>query len=117
MSIENDELRAKVHHLNRLQNEQTGDKHKFMEGAVWMGKKMTAEVESICQSFEFLLIEYRQRLADPEHKDSAAEWLSEAVKAAGFDLYEKTINILEGAAYHQDDAQQQLKQHQRDFSF
>jgi hypothetical protein len=33
-----------------------------MEGAVWMGKKMTSQIEKVCQSFEFLLIEYQQRI-------------------------------------------------------
>ena len=98
---ENEELRRRVEQISGMQEEATAEKRKFMEGAIWMGKKMTAEVESVCQSFEFLLIEYKQRVAAG---DDAAEWLSEAVKQAGFDLYEKTINILEGAIFHKDEA-------------
>jgi len=29
-----------------------GDKRKYMEGAVWMGRRMTTEVERVCQGFE-----------------------------------------------------------------
>ena len=35
---------------------------------------------------------------------SASNWLIEAVKQAGFDLYEKSITILESAIFHMDDA-------------
>ena len=36
--------------------------------------------------------------------ESASQWLIEAVKQAGFDLYEKSITILESAIFHMDDA-------------
>ena len=34
-----------------------------MEGAVWMGKKLSNEIEKVCQSYEYLLLEYQQRVA------------------------------------------------------
>ena len=53
-----------------------------------------------------MLVEYRQRTTAGQ---DASAWLSEAVKQAGFDLYEKTINILEGAVFHKEDAGAVLK--------
>ena len=94
-----------------------------MEGAVWMGKKLSNEIEKVCQSYEFLLLEYNQRIGasrnfgnDTQRSEeiddnrrylnyeSASQWLIEAVKQAGFDLYEKTITILESSIYHMEDA-------------
>lgn len=77
-----------------------------MEGAVWMGKKLSNEIEKVCQSFEFLLMEYNRRLAQSQDSTRASAWLIEAVKQAGFDLYEKTITILESAIFHMEDAAQ-----------
>lgn len=72
--------------------EGTDEKKKYMEGAVWMGKKMSTEVERVCQSFEFLLVEYKQRLqgapdteghqleGEAQRREYASCWLIEAVK-------------------------------------
>ena len=102
-----------------------------------MGKKLSNEIEKVCQSYEFLLLEYNQRIQkqnplgdtqtsefgvaghagnqdDPrDHQlrmtyESASNWLAEAVKQAGFDLYEKSITILESAIFHMDDANKAL---------
>ena len=78
-----------------------------MEGAVWMGKKLTNEIEKVCQSYEFLIMEYHQRQAEST-QGNAQQWLVEAVKQAGFDLYEKTITILESAIFHMEDAQEAM---------
>jgi len=43
-----------------------GDKRKYMEGAVWMGRRMTTEVERVCQGFESLSQEYINRFQDLE---------------------------------------------------
>mgnify|MGYP000097025979 FL=1 len=75
-----------------------------MEGAVWMGKKLSHEIEQTCQSYEFLLMEFNQRIG----QENASQWLVEAVKQAGFDLYEKSITILESAVFHMDDADKAL---------
>ena len=69
-----------------------------------MGKKLSNEIEKVCQSFEFLLMEYNRRLAQNQDYNQASSWLIEAVKQAGFDLYEKTITILESAIFHMEDA-------------
>lgn len=46
---------------------------------------------------------------DLQRREYASHWLVEAVKQAGFDLYEKTITILESAVYHMEDAKNLLK--------
>ena len=70
-----------------------------MEGAVWMGKKLSNEIEKVCQSYEYLLLEYQQRVAtqfkeeaqdsqfslaagggNHHNLNSASQWLIEAVK-------------------------------------
>ena len=42
------------------------DKRKYMEGAVWMGKRMTTEIERVCQGFEGLSQEYMSRFKEVE---------------------------------------------------
>ena len=49
-----------------LQSNESHDKQKYMEGAVWMGKRMSAEVERICKVFETLMEDYKHRFADFE---------------------------------------------------
>lgn len=119
IQAENEGLKEQIQQLQRNMHEGIDEKKKYMEGAVWMGKKLSNEIEKVCQSFEFLLIEYHQRLAPSTTHTSmplgstlteaqlnnASQWLVEAVKQAGFDLYEKTITILEGAMFHMEDAE------------
>ena len=62
LKTENEQLMERVGQLEKCITEGTDEKKKYMEGAVWMGKKMSTEVERVCQSFEFLLVEYKQRL-------------------------------------------------------
>ena len=45
---------------------ETKDKQKYMEGAVWMGKRMSTEVERVCKVFETLMQDYKQRFSDFE---------------------------------------------------
>lgn len=49
-------------------------------------------------------MEFNQRIG----QENASQWLIEAVKQAGFDLYEKSITILESAVFHMDDADKAL---------
>jgi hypothetical protein len=104
---ENQELQDKIAYLQSIKNEGVDYKKKYMEGAVWMGKKLSNEIEQACQSFEFLLMEYSQRLTKGDG-EAASNWLVEAVKQAGFDLYEKSITILESAVFHMDDAEKAM---------
>lgn len=106
IQIENDNLKTQIEKLNSIHKEGAGHKRKYMEGAVWMGKKLSNEIEKTCQSFEFLIMEYNKRLAEEADHKRASHWLIEAVKHSGFDLYEKTITILESAIFHMEDAAQ-----------
>jgi len=54
-------LRAKLEKVQELQVEGTDDKRQFMEGAVWMGRRIISEVERTCSSFENLQKEYLER--------------------------------------------------------
>ena len=49
-----------------------------MEGAVWMGKRMSTEVERVCKVFETLMQDYKQRFSDFERT------LEENEKVQGF---------------------------------
>ena len=49
-----------------MQSNETHDKQKYMEGAVWMGKRMSSEVERICKVFETLMEDYKKRFSDFE---------------------------------------------------
>ena len=45
-------VHQKLQTLENLRRDEIHDKNKFMEGAIWMGKRISAEVERTCQSFE-----------------------------------------------------------------
>jgi len=62
LQAENDELKSRIQKLESVQSEGIEEKKKYMEGAVWMGKKLSNEIEKVCQSYEFLLLEYNQRI-------------------------------------------------------
>jgi len=51
-----------------IKKDEIHDKNKFMEGAIWMGKRISAEVERTCQSFESMAQEYRKRFGEIEGK-------------------------------------------------
>ena len=76
-----------------------------MEGAVWMGQRLSNEIELLCQSCEYLMQEYNSRVfnstGDPEkiltQVNTATQWLVSAVKANTCNTYEKSIEVLEGA--------------------
>ena len=67
MEAENAQLK---HNLTRITQagygSETHDKQKYMEGAVWMGKRMSGEVERICKVFETLMQDYKKRFAEFE---------------------------------------------------
>ena len=46
-----------------------------MEGAVWMGRRMTNEIERVCQSFEELSQEYIARFKEMDRQMSTNESL------------------------------------------
>ena len=52
--------------MQHMHGSETYDKQKYMEGAVWMGKRMSGEVERVCKVFETLMLDYKQRFTDFE---------------------------------------------------
>lgn len=46
-----------------------------MEGAIWMGRRMTNEIERVCQSFETLSQEYIARFKEIDRQMSTHESL------------------------------------------
>ena len=61
---QNQILQTRVEALEHVCSEEINIKQKYMEGALWMGKRMASEIEQMCQSFEYLLGEYDRRLLD-----------------------------------------------------
>jgi hypothetical protein len=135
MEVENGALKVELQKLRAIQDNSVSDKRKYMEGAVWMGRRMTNEVEKVCQSFELLDQEYLRRFKDFERNNQmvtlaptsgtgtggmmkhelevmqlqrAQVWFLEAVKKSGFDLYERVITMLEGALHHKTEAESRL---------
>jgi len=45
---ENSELKERLSKLEAIKNNLDYDKAKYMEGAVWMGKRVTNEIEKVC---------------------------------------------------------------------
>ena len=70
-----------------------------------MGRRLSNEIELLCQSYDFMLNEFNDRMRaggdDPEKVllviNTSTLWLTEAIRASGHNLYEKSIEVLEGA--------------------
>ena len=48
MELENAELKSRVSKLERIKESEDYERAKYMEGAVWMGKKISNEIERVC---------------------------------------------------------------------
>jgi hypothetical protein len=48
----NTEMQDRLRVCEDIKKDEIHDKNKFMEGAIWMGRRISAEVERTCQSFE-----------------------------------------------------------------
>ena len=70
MQEENEFLKENLLKLKEVAKDETFEKQKYMEGAVWMGQRMSNEVERACKVFEQLSSEYKQRFQEYE-KESA----------------------------------------------
>lgn len=107
------------------------EKAKYMEGAVWFGKRVTGEVERLCQTIDILTRELTQRDqhdralesttsfgGSPRFKTQLAQssrnvaWFLEALKKATMNLYESTITMLESAVLNMEEAQSKLSAQQ-----
>ena len=70
-----------------------------------MGRRLSNEIEILCQSYDYLFNEYNERMqvsSEDPHKvlttiNSSTLWLTEAIRVTGHNLYEKSIEVLEGA--------------------
>ena len=81
MEAENAQLKREVGRMQHLASNESHDKQKYMEGAVWMGKRMSGEVERVCKVFETLMEDYKKRFSDFErayhHEEERAVRLSQ----------------------------------------
>ena len=71
MQAENDQLKHDLSKMQILASNESHDKQKYMEGAVWMGKRMSTEVERVCKVFETLMEDYKVRFSDFEQRLNA----------------------------------------------
>ena len=106
--LEEEIARLKVSMPERMAANQDYEKSKFMEGAVWLGKRMTNEVEKLCQFVDSVARDHAERAAEERHR--ADQWLVEAVKRASMVLYESAITILESAILNMEEAAGNLTQ-------
>lgn len=58
LEVENFELKTKIQKLEGIKSTQEYEKSKYMEGAVWMGKKVSNEIERACSKTDNLIQEY-----------------------------------------------------------
>ena len=97
------------------------EKAKYMEGAVWFGRRVTGEVERLCQTIDILTKELSQRDLHDRAQDSTTSfggshghkplstsrnitWFLEALNKATMNLYETTITMLESAVLNMEEA-------------
>ena len=66
MEGEIERLQTELGRVQHVASNETHDKQKYMEGAVWMGKRMSAEVERVCKVFETLMEDYKLRFNELE---------------------------------------------------
>lgn len=55
LEVENEELKIRVKKLEAIKGTQEYEKSKYMEGAVWMGKKVSNEIEKACTKIDNLI--------------------------------------------------------------
>ena len=109
--------------LNKIEQSRTNmdyEKSKYMEGAVWYGRKVTNEIERLCHTVETLVREFMYRESTThnqsssngfaKHNDRIQVWFTEAIKKASMDLYENAIMMLESAIHNMDEATANLTQ-------
>jgi len=66
MEAENEYLKDNLSRMQHVASGEVHDKQKYMEGAVWMGKRMSSEVERVCKVFETLMEDYKNRFTEFE---------------------------------------------------
>ncbi len=95
------------------------EKSKYMEGAVWYGRKVTTEIERLCHTVETLVREFMYRESNQSssqgfgksHENNRKQvWFTEEIKKESMDLYENSIMMLESAIHNMDEATANLTQ-------
>ena len=61
LEAENQELKDRIAKIEMSQNNMDYEKSKYMEGAVWYGRKITNEIERLCHAVETLVREFVYR--------------------------------------------------------
>lgn len=100
------------------------EKAKYMEGAVWMGKRITNEIERLCQTIDSLTREFTDREGVVVHSSTTSfglkqaganvQWFMSALKKGSMDLYEAAITMLESAILNMEDAQRKVDSTQQE---
>lgn len=58
---ENDDLKDRLNKVEQSRTNMDYEKSKYMEGAVWYGRKVTNEIERLCHTVETLVREFMYR--------------------------------------------------------
>jgi len=116
---ENEDLKDRLNKIEQSRTNMDYEKSKYMEGAVWYGRKVTNEIERLCHTVETLVREYMYREVSASSNGFAKSttennrnqtWFTEAIKKASMDLYENSIMMLESAIHNMDEATANLTQ-------
>ena len=116
---ENEDLKDRLNKIEQSRTNMDYEKSKYMEGAVWYGRKVTNEIERLCHTVETLVREYMYREVSASSNGFAKSttennrnqtWFTEAIKKASMDLYENSIMMLESAIHNMDEASANLTQ-------
>ena len=114
---ENDDLKDRLNKVEQSRTNMDYEKSKYMEGAVWYGRKVTNEIERLCHTVETLVREFMYRESNQSSSNGFAKnndrnqiWFTEAIKKASMDLYENSIMMLESAIHNMDEAKANLTQ-------
>jgi len=112
---ENAMLKEKLNKLEAVAQDEDYEKSKYMEGAVWMGRRMSSEVEKFCQTLDELQGEFNERLSDfgmvnGEHVQRNKHWFVEALRQSSYQLYERLVTMIESAIHHLEEAQRKVRE-------
>mmetsp|Transcript_32094 Transcript_32094/g.31410 ORF Transcript_32094/g.31410 Transcript_32094/m.31410 type:complete len:159 (+) Transcript_32094:550-1026(+) len=121
---ENRNLKEQIRRLDGIKMDSACEKAKYMEGAVWMAKKLSSEIENLCHGVDNLLLEFDKRgnemqrfnntgtmsaasfgYAPPQYQqmndivgsDRNQGWFLESIKQMSIELYEKAVTVMETA--------------------
>lgn len=64
LAAHNEELMAKLSKALEGRGASAGIQDNYMQGAAWMGSRLMAEIESLCENMTFLTNEFNQRIQD-----------------------------------------------------